>query len=189
MLGLTAAAMAQSAGAAHVIGCDVGEGRLALARSCGVTRAVNVAAGQDVARIARELTAGRGADLAVELSGAAVAIEQGVNVLRVGGRYVLVGSVSPSRDVAVNPEVIVRRMLTIRGVHNYGPAELRAAVRFLAEHHRDYPFERLVGSTWPLADAERAFAHAVASQSLRVAVRPDAKPRAAAPAVGHSAVV
>ena len=173
-LGLTAAAMARSMGAAHVVGCDVDDRRLEVAKSFGVTAGLNVTTGAaSLVERVRDLTSGRGADLAIELSGAASSVELGLGSLRIGGRYVLVGSVSRSRDVAINPEVIVRRMLTIHGVHNYAPIDLLAAVRFLTLNHTRYPFEKLIGGTWALANAEAAFKHAIANRSLRVAVRPE----------------
>lgn len=174
-LGLTAAAMARSMGATNVIVCDLSDDRLALSKEFGATHTVNVATdGGRLAEVVRAATAGRGADLAVELSGAASAVEAGPHLLRIGGRHVLVGSVSKSRDAALNPELIVRRMLTVQGVHNYTPADLLAAVRFIAEHHSRYPFERLVGSTWPLSAAEDAFRAAISRGDLRVAVTPGA---------------
>ena len=172
-LGLTAAAMAHAQGAARVIGCDTNPRRLDMARRFGVSDPIDVA-GEPGAfeQAVEQCTAGRGVDVALELSGAIEAMRAALPLLRIGGRFVLVGSVFKSPDLAVNPEMVVRRLLTIRGLHNYTPRDLVAAVAFLAEHHAHYPFDELVEGTWPLEEAEAAFEHAITARALRVAVRP-----------------
>jgi alcohol dehydrogenase len=173
MLGLTAAAMAHAAGAREIIVCDPDEKRLQLAARFGASRVVHlVTGGDEPAATVGQCTAGRGVDAALELSGAPEAIEAGLQCLRIGGRYVLVGAVYPTRDVALPAERIVRRLLRIEGVHNYAPADLRAAVEFLSTAHDRYPFAELVSGRFALCDAESAFAHAIASRAPRVAVVP-----------------
>jgi hypothetical protein len=84
----------------------------------------------------------------------------------------LVGSVAPLGTVAIDPEQVVRRLLTIRGIHNYAPRHLLSAVRFLAVQGRESPFATLVERWHPLADAEAALADAVRSGAVRIGVRP-----------------
>ncbi len=173
MLGLTAAAMARSLGADRVIGCDIDADRLALARRFGVTDPVNVATGsQGLQSTVNRLTAGRGVDVAIELSGSIEAMRSGIDLLRISGTYVWVGAVFKTPLLTVNPEMIVRRMLTIRGLHNYTPRDLVAAVDFLASQHHQYPFEHLVEGPWALDQAGAALEFALSGRPLRVAVRP-----------------
>jgi putative phosphonate catabolism associated alcohol dehydrogenase len=173
MLGLTACAMARSDGAREVIVCDVDEDRLQLASQFGATRCVRIGEdGKEVAAAVEEATSGRGVDLAIELSGAPSAVEAGLELLRIGGRYVLVGSVFPQRAVSIAAESVVRRLLTIRGLHNYTPADLDRAIAFLSANHERFPFRGLVSDTFPLVEAQRAFTHAIAARVLRVAVCP-----------------
>jgi alcohol dehydrogenase len=171
MLGLAACALANFGGASEVIVCDVDEKRLNLARRFGATQCVCVRQdSQALTATVKELTDGRGVDLAIELSGSDGAIETGLPLLRIGGRYVLVGSVFPAPPVSLSAENVVRRCLSIHGVHNYAPQDLSQAVSFLAENHHRYPFDELVTETFPLAEAERAFQHAIETKPLRVAV-------------------
>jgi len=175
MLGLTATAMARSRGARNVIVCDVNEDRLQRASDFGATHTLTVSENEeDLIAGVRGLTAGRGVDLAVELSGASSAVETGVKLPRIGGRYVLIGSTFPVPPVAVDPESVVRRCLTIVGNHNYQPADLGEAVAFLVEYGGQYPFADLVHDEFSLPNAEAAFARAIEGQDLRVAVRPEA---------------
>lgn len=173
MLGLTAAAMASSGGAREVLACDVDQARLDSATQFGATRTLLV--GQDQAAVVAEIraaTGGRGVDLAIELSGAASAVEIGLDALRTGGRYVLIGSTRPERPVPLDAESVVRRCLSIVGNHNYRPDDLAAAVKFLTEHANEFPFAELVHDAYHLGEADAAFQRAIAGQELRVAVRP-----------------
>ncbi len=168
VLGLTACAMARAAGAAEVVCCDVAPARLARAEAFGATRAVPPA---DVGAAVAAAAGKYGADAALELSGSPEAFEAGFPLVRTGGSYVLVGAVFPTRPVPVAMEAVVRRQLTIRGVHNYAPEDLAAAVRFLAGADA-YPFASLVADWVSLADADRAFQTALRTGATRIGVRP-----------------
>mgnify|MGYP002621665990 FL=1 len=181
MLGLTAAAMARAAGARETIVCDPDRGRLSRVADFGATRAVALDNPGDRTAVDTALrsaidasTDGRGVDLALELSGAPEAVEAAVPRLRIGGRYVLVGAVFPTRDVALSAEQVVRRLLRIEGVHNYTPADLRTAIDFLAANHERYPLADLVTGRFGLSEAESAFEHARSTKAPRVAVVPEA---------------
>jgi putative phosphonate catabolism associated alcohol dehydrogenase len=171
MLGLTAAAMAQVAGAREVIVCDTVSERLPRAASFGATRTACVKQGEDeLDAIVAAVSANRGVDVAIDVSGAPAAIESGIGLLRTGGRYVWVGAVFPARPLAIAAETVVRKILSIQGIHNYGPGDLSTAVRFLHDNHGQFPFEELVAKQFALEDANAAFAHAAGSGALRVAV-------------------
>jgi threonine dehydrogenase-like Zn-dependent dehydrogenase len=80
--------------------------------------------------------------------------------------------VTPVGSIGVDPENVVRRLLTIRGVHNYHPRDLATALKFLAGPGRDFPWQSLVVAEYPLEEAERAFAVAHTRPGVRVAVVP-----------------
>jgi alcohol dehydrogenase len=168
MLGLTACAMARAGGAAEVLCCDVEPLRLRHAEAFGATR---TAAPGELAAVVSAASGGHGVDVALEMSGAAAAFESGLALLRMGGTFVLVGAVFPGEAVPVVVEQIVRRVLTLHGVHNYVPEDLRRAVEFLSKAHR-YPFAGLVADWFPLADVEEAFRKVRAPGVFRVGVRP-----------------
>lgn len=171
MLGLTGCALARSrCGARRVIATDPDTARRELALQFGATDAVSP--GQELTETVLEATDRRGVDASLEFSGSPQAIESGLPLLRIGGRYVLVGAVAPMTPVAIDPEMIVRRWITLRGVHNYAPADLAAAVDFLARRHDDFPLHELVHGSFELDSVECAFEHAIGSRSTRVAVVP-----------------
>ena len=79
---------------------------------------------------------------------------------------------APAGVVGFDPENVVRRMLTIRGVHNYHPRDLATAMAFLAGPGRDFRWQSLVVAGYPLEQAENAFADAHAQPGVRIAVFP-----------------
>ena len=97
-------------------------------------------------------------------------LKPGCRCSAIGGDYVLVGAVFPTRPAAILPEMIVRRLLRISGVHNYTPDDLATALGFLGEHHATFPFAELVTESFPLVEAEAAFKRAIESRALRIAV-------------------
>ena len=169
LLGLTASAMLRVNGAANIVCVDVNEGRLARALEFGAT---HVATPDDLKKKAHPITGMHGFDVVLELSGSPAAVEDGWGLLRRGGILVLVGSVFPTPPVPISPEQIVRRNLTIRGVHNYVPQDLLQAVEFLTNHHHDFPFAELVEEWFPLESAAEAFQRGHDAGQIRVGVRP-----------------
>ena len=101
-------------------------------------------------------------------------VQAALALTRIGGKVVLAGTVAPLGNVVFDPESVVRRWLTICGVHNYHPRDLAAALAFLAGPGREFPWESLVVAEYPLGRAEQAFADARARPGVRVAVAADA---------------
>ena len=98
------------------------------------------------------------ADVAIDFTGAATAVQSAFGRLDTGGRLVLAGSVTPSPPISVDPERVVRQWLTITGIHNYEPRHLAQAVAFLDATREKYPWAELVDTPVPLADLTRVLA-------------------------------
>ena len=173
LIGLTAAAMATDAGA-RVVVVDPDASRRALAARFGAvaTASPTVAPGSDDSVEHALRTAGGDPLVAVEASGSPHAVASALALLGTGGVAVLVGSVFPAPAVPLDAESVVRRLVTIRGVHNYAPRHLVAAARFVEERHAAWPLADLVGETVALADLDAGIAAAAAGGSVRVGVRP-----------------
>ncbi len=176
MLGLTAAAMASDAGA-HVVVSEPIASRRAAALSFGAHAVADpgLSASFPASLAAAIVRAGgRGATctIALEMSGSPSAAVSLLETVDVGGVLVLVGATFPGPDLAVNPEDLVRRVLTIRGVHNYAPRHLERAVAYLAEAWRRFPFAEQVSRTLPLGSIDEALPLAAAGVATRVAVSP-----------------
>lgn len=151
MLGIAATAMCAEAGA-DVTVVDIDPDRTARAQRFG-------AVADD----------GGPVDVALDFSGSAEAIASLVSRLDVGGRLVLAGSVAPGPAVPVDPEQIVRRWLTVTGVHNYEPVHLQSAVDFLTRTVATYPWDELVAPPVTLGALEEVLRPGPA---LRASVAP-----------------
>jgi putative phosphonate catabolism associated alcohol dehydrogenase len=111
-------------------------------------------------------------DIAIDFSGAPAAVNAALQRLDLGGRLVLAGSVSPGPAVSVDPEDVVRRWLTITGVHNYEPRHLGQAVAFLAATSEKYPWATLVDEPVPLDAMEDVLQPPLSPVVLRSSVAP-----------------
>ncbi|MEU8587631.1 hypothetical protein AB0C59_11615 [Streptomyces sp. NPDC048664] len=65
---------------------------------------------------------------------------------------VLAGAVLPDAPVPLGPESVVRRHLSLVGVHNYEPRHLTAALAFLEETRDRFPWQDLVAEPVPLEE-------------------------------------
>ncbi|TWT98697.1 D-arabitol-phosphate dehydrogenase [Neorhodopirellula pilleata] len=120
----------------------------------------------------KSITNGRGADIAMDFAGVSAAVDTCIASVRIGGCVLLAGSVFPVSDISISPESIVRRMLTIRGLHNYLPVDLISALQFLERSADRFPFADLVTKTFPLSETQLAFEYADEHRPVRVAVQP-----------------
>lgn len=167
LLGLTGAAFARAAGATEVVAVDRIQARAERALEFGATKSLVADDGVDGALAA---IAPGGFDVALEFTGASPAAATALRALAIGGRLVLVGAVAPAPPIEVEPEDIVRRRLSLIGVHNYTPPDLRTALRLLAES--DAPFESTVDAALPLAELEATLHRRSAGRGLRAAFVP-----------------
>ena len=167
MLGLTACAMSRVQGAAKVVSVDPVSARRKLATEFGATRTCPP---DELSAVAIEEVGTLGFDVVLELSGNPAAFQATWPLIRTGGTLALVGSVFPGPSMPIALEQIVRRHLTIRGVHNYAPRHLLEAVKFLSFAHTQYPFARLVSEWIPLTSIADAFRRGSHPDTIRIGV-------------------
>ena len=74
--------------------------------------------------------------------------------------------------ITVDANKIVRKMLSIRGVHNYHPRHLIEALDFAVANRLRFPFSELVDARYPLEQATRAMRDAASRRVLRAAIVP-----------------
>jgi threonine dehydrogenase-like Zn-dependent dehydrogenase len=162
-LGVYACAVARDMGAGRVIVIDAIPERLDLARAFGADETLSLAdlrtREERVARV-RELTLGVGADVAVEVVGVANVVQEGLEMTRVGGRYLWMGNIVPGMKAEIVPHDAVRQPKTIRGVLAYDRWVIPRALDWVARARARYPFERLVGARFSLEQINEAFEQA-----------------------------
>lgn len=173
LLGLYGAAIAKARGARLVVGLDPHPARRKQSAQFGVDLALDPT--QDRAELVRQITAAcrpAGADVVVEVCGSPEVIPLGIELLRIGGTYVLGGVVNPDAQVTLDANLLLRKMLGLRGVHNYHPRHLVEALDFVVANRVRFPFHTLVDGTYPLDRVDQAMADAAARRVLRAAITP-----------------
>ena len=129
-LGSSAIQLAHALGAAAVLAVDINPRKLEFAASLGATP-VSAASNDPVAEI-QALTDGRGVDVALELVGLPLTMQQAVGSLAIKGRAALVGITRESFPVAPYNEVI-NKEAEIIGVSDHLAAELPGLIAFARE--------------------------------------------------------
>jgi threonine dehydrogenase-like Zn-dependent dehydrogenase len=83
-------------------------------------------------------------DVAIEVCGDPIVVPEGMKVLKPGAAYIFVGMVHPQSKLEISGEQIIRKCLTIRGIHNYEAKHLKQSVDFLERTINNYPYDKLV---------------------------------------------
>jgi putative phosphonate catabolism associated alcohol dehydrogenase len=166
LLGNLAVAMCKAQGAKEIIAVDISEERLAQSGRFGATHTY---LSTDTAFV-REKLSGHKIDVAFEMSGAPEAAELGIEMLTIGGIAVWIGAVFKTRKVEIDAEQIIRRIITIKGLHNYNFEDLQNALKFMTAYHQDFPFHEIISKEFPLTEATEAFEYALKHKPLRVGV-------------------
>jgi alcohol dehydrogenase len=174
LLGLYGAAMAKARGARCVIGLDAVANRREAAKKFGADHVIDVGAVPPKAVVdqVRALCRPDGADAVIEVCGVPDVIPQGLAMLRTGGRYVLGGLVNPDANVVIDANMLVRRWITMRGIHNYHPRHLIQALDFVMANRARFPFKDIVDAKFALQDLDAAFRKASERAVLRAAIVP-----------------
>ena len=173
MLGIIACAMAKSKGAASVIAIDTNEERLKIAFEFGADENLAINMGQNnLQQLYFEKTGNNLLiDTLIDLSGSPDAMENGIDTLGIGGTAVFIGATFPQRKIQIDAEKMVRKILTIKGLHNYNEQDFLAAVEFIEKNHLSFPFEKLIFDGFKLVTANEAFKHAIDQNNFRVGIQ------------------
>ena len=159
-LGLYAAAFARDMGAARVIVIDGQKARLDLALQVGADEVIDIGELTDSAdRLERimESTAGRGADLVIELAGLGELVQEGINMLARGGTFLEIGNLMQDRGAQIFPQSLLRRKKII-GSNMYRPAIIPRILNFLSRNHNRWPLGKVISHEFSLANINDAFA-------------------------------
>ena len=170
LLGIYACALLKEMGVSQIFCLEVNTDRLDVIGRFG---AIPVDAGnpQNVKKLVKDRI-GHGADVVFEVAGVKELIPQGLDLLRPGGEYVLVGLVHPDSELGITGEQIIRKCIGIKGVHNYAPWHLDEAIAFLERNLGQFPFEELVSPPYRLENLEEAVTEAKKQDWFRVSLNP-----------------
>jgi L-iditol 2-dehydrogenase len=173
-LGLFATAVAGDSGVRDIIVIGAPSQRLALAERWGARAVVSVeerpTAEERLARV-KELTGGAGADVVFELSGAPYAFAEGLDFLRPGGRYAVVGQLGGPLT-PVQAALIVRKQATIFGVQSADIGQFWKALEFVRRTGDRLDFEAMLTTRYPLAKINEAIQSMRAFREIKPLVLP-----------------
>jgi len=175
-VGLSVIALARLAGATKVIALGAPADRLSLATAMGADVVIDVQKTASAERKAMilELTDGLGVDVAIEAAGSARAVEEALDLIRDGGRYVIAGHYTDAGPSAINAHhQINRKHLEIRGCWGSEVGHFVRALRILDRHHASIPWRSIGARTYALADVNQALADAEAMRLPKALVQPN----------------
>jgi threonine 3-dehydrogenase len=152
-IGIMAAAVARHAGARYVVITDVNPYRLELARKMGVTRAVNTSEAP-LAQIQKELGMQEGFDVGLEMSGNSSAFREMLANMSHGAKIAMLGI--PSKEMAMDWNVVVFNMLTIKGIYGREMYETWYKMAVMLESGVD--IRPVITHRYGYKDFEQAFA-------------------------------
>jgi alcohol dehydrogenase len=172
LLGIYLVALCKDLGVENIIVLDINAGRLRFAERFGANATIDLSetTARDVNDLVHGFTNGRGVDAAFEVCGSDKAIEQGAQLLRMGGRYLIAGLVTAGARIDLPADLVTKRCLSLLGIHNYRPEHLAFGLAFLDRNIDMLPLHEIVGATYPLAELPRAIEDANTGQHLRIAV-------------------
>ena len=152
-VGLSALAVAQTAGALMTIVIGGPEPRLELAQAFGADHTINIEEISDpAARLdeVKRLTNGWGADAVIECVGSPTVVPEGFEMCRDGGKYLVLGHYGDAGATPMNPHVITRKQLTVYGSWGSEPRHMAAAIEFLRRQGERFPFAQAISHRFPL---------------------------------------
>ena len=168
-IGLGMIAAAKLKNPKQLIVTDLNEDRLSLAKKVGADYVFNPT-NDNVVEEVRNLTEGYGCDVFIEASGSGPAVEQGLEMIRNLGTFVVFGVFK--KPVTVDWSVIGdRKELTIKGAH-LGPYCYPIAIDMLSKGL--LPMDDIVSHTLPLEDFQSGFDMVTSGAgSVKVALKPN----------------
>ncbi len=130
--------------------------RLGLARSLGIAETIDARATADISGAIRALTADRGADVAIECTGALDVWEATPTYVRRGGTLVLFGGLVGGTRVSFDASRLHYDEITVQSPFHFTPRAVRAAYDLLASSA--FEVEPIISERFPLDELGAAFA-------------------------------
>lgn len=173
-VGLYAGLIAKERGAGRVIVIGAPAHRLELARRWGADHAISIEELPDPAQrteLVKDLTDGRGPDVVVECSGAPTAFNEGLEMIRPGGRYLMFAPLGGPPTTVNTPLILRKDLFVIASWSAEVPSYVRA-VRFVRNKRSEYPLGAIVSSTHRLEGAYDALSRMATQEAIKAVIVP-----------------
>ncbi|MGI5923645.1 MAG: zinc-binding dehydrogenase [Lentisphaeria bacterium] len=169
-MGLFAIAFAAAAGCRVVaVGSMTNSERSELARAFGAEQIFDYRADRDErVKAIRELSGGVGADVVIETSGTPDSFVEGLDLLRIRGRYLVPGQYSNSGAISILPQLITFKALQIFGSGQYNLRDVKDYLDFVLTHANLVEFfRRCTAARYTLDYHAAAFAAVEAGEAIK----------------------
>ncbi|MGD1120336.1 MAG: zinc-binding dehydrogenase [Dehalococcoidales bacterium] len=170
-VGLYSTVLAAESGASQVIVIGAPSLRLELAKKWGASHVINIEKTADHAQRKKEilqLTDGRGPDLVIEAAGIPVAFREGMDIVRRGGRYLVIGQTSMEAEQSIIPGMIMQKFMEIIGSSSATISHYYKALQFIKSKRNKYNFADIVTNKFRLSQLNEA----VASMAKGLEIKP-----------------
>lgn len=174
-VGLSTTALAHHGGASLVLAIGAPRARIALALRMGAARVFDLDSTTAAERLeqVRALTDGEGVDVVIEAAGSPKAIEEGLSLVRDGGRYVIAGHYTDTGVSSINAhQHINRKHLEIRGCWGSEAGHFLRALRLLECYASAVPWRDIGERTYALDQVNEALADTEALRVTKALVNP-----------------
>jgi len=152
-VGISGLIIARESGASKVIVIGAPRSRLELAKKFGADYTIDIEEVRDQGNRVKqilELTDGLGADIVLECAGVPSAVKEGIDMVRDGGKYLILGHYANSGTIDINPHFITKKQISIFGSWSSEPRHLVFGVKLMERIYKKYPFEEMISKTFPL---------------------------------------
>ncbi len=162
-IGIMGALVAQKVGARKVVITDISPYRIELAKRLGVQHVVN-AAEENLSDVMLRLGMTEGFDVGLEMSGAAPAMRDMIEMMNNGGKIALLG-IAPT-EFAVDWNKIIFKMLHVKGI--YGREMYETWYKMIALVQSGLDLSGLITHRIAIDEYETGFNHMIAGEAGKV---------------------
>jgi L-iditol 2-dehydrogenase len=167
-IGLLAAQAAKAEGGTVILsGTTADAERFALAKDLGIDRTVDVLK-EDLGKIVLEMSGGTGADVFIECSGAAAAVDTGIALLKKRGKFTQVGLFG--RKVPVDLDALVVKEIHMTGSMSHTSNAWERALKLVEQGK--IKLKPLITSEYSILEWERAFKEFEERKGIKIILRP-----------------
>ncbi|WP_154755962.1 zinc-binding dehydrogenase [Amycolatopsis pithecellobii] len=171
-VGLYATAYAKMVGIPQVIVIGAPTERLNLATQWGASQVLDIQTTTPEERLEAVIAAtdGRGADLVAECSGVAPAFTESLNLVRRGGRVLVVGAADP-RPSEIHATSFNMRQISVSGSISAEISHFWRAFNLLEQHQTNFDFSALLGNHYTLDTVDDALT-SIAEGAMKPVIEP-----------------
>ena len=174
-VGLSAAILARMRGALRVYVIGAPAARLEAARAAAADDTLDFERLDDATREAwvRERTAGRGADVVIEATGAPIAVVQAMRYVRDAGTVVVVGQYTDHGEIPFNPHLdLNKKHADVLGCWGSDYAHFHRTVALLSDPERARPWRTMPLDRYGLDRAQQALDDVAAGRVIKALIDP-----------------